>query len=199
MAQTLYSTTKTVVKSLPDRTAEVVFRRFGIDNGKRETLESIGQSFDITRERVRQIEVSALKTLRNNALIANIQQHLMELEQYMHEHGSIMAENHVLDHFASLNNNESESQKAVQGCVLLLLHVGDNFYRMRGTDEFHPHWVADKTKIDNMKSAINLLENHFSNRYSTTTRRTNKYTSKNRYQSQSRHNQSICKCIASYS
>jgi len=45
-----------LLKDLPVRTVDVIERRFGLKSGKRETLEAIGASYGITRERVRQIE-----------------------------------------------------------------------------------------------------------------------------------------------
>ena len=44
------------LKNLPQRTNDVIEKRFGLKTGKRETLEVIGKSYSITRERVRQIE-----------------------------------------------------------------------------------------------------------------------------------------------
>ena len=48
-----------------DRDRQVIAKRFGFNLAKRQTLEKIGQTFDITRERVRQIETSALKKMRS--------------------------------------------------------------------------------------------------------------------------------------
>src|SRR3989344_819411 len=56
-----------LVKSLSERNRDIVLRRFGLKTGSRETLESIGQSYGITRERVRQIEDYALKNLRTES------------------------------------------------------------------------------------------------------------------------------------
>jgi hypothetical protein len=49
-----------------DRDRQVIAKRFGFDLAKRQTLEKIGQTFDITRERVRQIEKSTLQKLAAN-------------------------------------------------------------------------------------------------------------------------------------
>ena len=57
---------KESLASLSDRQREVLTRRFGL-NGSPETLEQIGQSFKVTRERIRQIEAQALKRLRHKS------------------------------------------------------------------------------------------------------------------------------------
>ena len=54
-----------VMKDLTEREAMVLKLRFGLDNGKARTLEEVGKVFDVTRERIRQIEAKALRKLRH--------------------------------------------------------------------------------------------------------------------------------------
>lgn len=49
---------------LSDREASILKLRFGIDSDKEHTLEEVGQEFNVTRERIRQIEVKAIKKLK---------------------------------------------------------------------------------------------------------------------------------------
>jgi RNA polymerase primary sigma factor len=58
---------RTVLNELPEREREVVKMRFGLGNEQGATLEEVGQAFNITRERVRQIEVRTLYRLRHVA------------------------------------------------------------------------------------------------------------------------------------
>lgn len=51
---------------------EIIIRRFGLNSSDPETLESIGKDFDITRERVRQIERRVLDKLKNYVINKNI-------------------------------------------------------------------------------------------------------------------------------
>ena len=55
--------TAQLLSNLDTRSRDIVSRRYGLENGKTETLESIGQEYGITRERVRQIESQAKKAL----------------------------------------------------------------------------------------------------------------------------------------
>ena len=55
----------TVLKTLTDREAKVLRLRFGLDDGRPRTLEEVGKEFDVTRERIRQIEAKALRKLRH--------------------------------------------------------------------------------------------------------------------------------------
>ena len=54
-----------VLKSLTPREEKVVKMRFGLEDGSEHTLEEVGQSFAVTRERIRQIEAKALRKLRH--------------------------------------------------------------------------------------------------------------------------------------
>ena len=55
----------TAMDSLTDRERKVIRLRFGLDDGKTRTLEEVGREFDVTRERIRQIEAKALRKLRH--------------------------------------------------------------------------------------------------------------------------------------
>ena len=54
-----------VLATLTDREAKVLRLRFGLEDGRSRTLEEVGKEFDVTRERIRQIEAKALRKLRH--------------------------------------------------------------------------------------------------------------------------------------
>lgn len=56
---------KDVLNTLNDREQKVLRLRFGLDDGRARTLEEVGKEFDVTRERIRQIEAKALRKLRH--------------------------------------------------------------------------------------------------------------------------------------
>ena len=57
-------THRNLLKNLPERTKDVVERRFGLEKDERETLESIGGDYGVCRERIRQIEESGISLIR---------------------------------------------------------------------------------------------------------------------------------------
>ncbi|OSI13252.1 RNA polymerase sigma factor RpoD [Neisseria canis] len=65
MYSSLREVTKDVLESLTPREAKVLRMRFGIDMNTDHTLEEVGKQFDVTRERIRQIEAKALRKLRH--------------------------------------------------------------------------------------------------------------------------------------
>ena len=63
--QSLKDATTDVLGSLTAREAKVLRMRFGIEMNTDHTLEEVGKQFDVTRERIRQIEAKALRKLRH--------------------------------------------------------------------------------------------------------------------------------------
>ena len=63
-----------VLKTLTEREEKVIRLRFGLEDGRTRTLEEVGKEFDVTRERIRQIEAKALRKLKN----PNKSKHLKE-------------------------------------------------------------------------------------------------------------------------
>ncbi|HTM63523.1 MAG TPA: RNA polymerase sigma factor RpoS [Gammaproteobacteria bacterium] len=61
----LHESLETCLDELPPKQREVLCRRFGLSGYERQTLEEVGAAVGLTRERVRQIQMSALKTLRD--------------------------------------------------------------------------------------------------------------------------------------
>lgn len=55
----------TLLKDLKERERQVIVLRFGLEDGHPRTLEEVGKEFNVTRERIRQIEAKALRKLRN--------------------------------------------------------------------------------------------------------------------------------------
>ena len=67
-----------VMGSLTPREEKVLRMRYGIEIGCDHTLEEVGQSFSVTRERIRQIEAQALKKLRHPSRSQDLQAFIRE-------------------------------------------------------------------------------------------------------------------------
>ena len=74
----LKETTHTVLAGLTPREAKVLRMRFGIDMNTDHTLEEVGKQFDVTRERIRQIEAKALRKLRHPTRSDQLRSFLVE-------------------------------------------------------------------------------------------------------------------------
>ena len=67
-----------VLKSLTPREERVIALRFGLEDGRAWTLEELGREFNVTRERVRQIEAKALRKLRHPSRAKRLRDYLDE-------------------------------------------------------------------------------------------------------------------------
>ena len=119
--------------NLSQRTTNVIERRFGLETGERETLEAIGKSYGITRERVRQIENEGFPQIQSK-----IKEH-QKVFQYF---------NDILEPLGDLNKEESLlfalGGEKYQNQVFFLLTLGDGFERFSEDKEFYSFWVRKK-------------------------------------------------------
>ena len=74
--ESLHFATDDVLSSLTAREAKVLRMRFGIGMNTDHTLEEVGKQFDVTRERIRQIEAKALRKLRHPARSSHLRSFL---------------------------------------------------------------------------------------------------------------------------
>lgn len=124
------------MNKLPSRRMkDVVAKRFGLKGGRGLTLEAIGKEYKITRERVRQIEVDALKHLRKEENQAELKPLLKSVEEYLKNHGEVMAE-HIL--LSGLSAREHHPH------LLLLLEVAKPFQSFPETENLYTRWTVDK-------------------------------------------------------
>ncbi|MDP3963371.1 MAG: sigma factor-like helix-turn-helix DNA-binding protein [bacterium] len=138
-----------VVETLPKRTKIVLMRRFGLKNGKHETLESIGQDYGITRERVRQIENDALKQLSRNEVRAKLEPAFQYLQDHFKDHGHVQAEHRVLEHLSGAAHPHPTRQ-----AIVFVLTLGEPFERESESDAYHAHWATDKDAKGRMAEMI---------------------------------------------
>ena len=67
-----------VLLTLTEREQKVLKLRFGLDDGRPRTLEEVGRQFNVTRERIRQIEAKALRKLRHPSRSKKLKDYLDE-------------------------------------------------------------------------------------------------------------------------
>lgn len=140
---------KLILNKLPSRRMkDVVSKRFGLKGGKGFTLEAIGKEYKITRERVRQIEVEALKHLRKEENRAELRPLLKSVEEHLKNNGEVMAE-HIL--LSSLSSREHHPH------LLLLLETAKIFQSLPETDLLHARWAVDKNTGEAAEKVIASL------------------------------------------
>ena len=144
---------KALLSSLPDRARDVIRKRYGLD-GERYTLESIGQEYGITRERVRQIENFALKLIRQSQDFKAASQVFAELADLLEKYGSVVHEDLFL---ADLTKDP-----ITQNHIYLLLVAGEPFTRLKEDDHFVHRWTTDVDVADKVHTALKDLHDSLS-------------------------------------
>jgi hypothetical protein len=133
---------KDLISDLKDREKEVILRRFGLEGREKETLQSIGNSFGITRERVRQIEDAALKKIRSK--IEKHRRIFDEFLNYFKKFGDLRKEEKI---FEELGGNEKNE-------LVFLLSLDRRFLRFNQNKEFYSLWTTNLNSLEKVKSLI---------------------------------------------
>jgi len=153
LSNNIQKTVASLVKDIVPRNRDIISRRFGLKNGKKETLESIGKGYGITRERVRQIEEFALKQLsklsNDNADVAR---YVSWIRNLVDSQGGVMKEK---DLFKSFSGQDSDS--SANASLLFILSVDGGLVRSPENDEFYAFWSADEQKLNSFKNAAAVL------------------------------------------
>lgn len=146
------NSSKKLLKGLKDRDRYVLESRFGLDDVKKKTLESIGQEYDITRERVRQIQDAALKAIRKSDSYDEAREIFSEIESLMHDLGGVVSEDHLLDYV--------DEDELVQNHIHFHLVVGDNFKKHKEDKKFKTRWSVNGDLTNKVHAALEKLHGH---------------------------------------
>lgn len=134
-------------RGISPKTKDIFDRRFGVKTGEPETLEAIGKTLGITRERVRQIEEAGFNFIKKNNKEA-LDSVFAQLASYFKNHGGFKKEEKVLEELGGKN------QKPY---VLFLLTLGDQFSKVCEKKDYHYFWSNLPNAQDTVKSALNSL------------------------------------------
>jgi hypothetical protein len=149
---------------LNERERDILIRRFGLHGKEKETLENIGQVHKLTRERIRQIETSAVKKLRQ---LKNLENYIAGLKkvivQLMEEHGGLMEREYLLNNlvnFSVTNARGGEQEKTTHKnhldfLISRLLH--DHFEEVMNSKLFSDFYKLKHQTIDHVEELTEEL------------------------------------------
>ena len=142
--------TKNIISGLQNRSSDVIMNRFGLtQDGKKKTLEEIGKKYNITRERVRQVEDAAIAMIKKSGAYKKEQAAFEELKQLVHRLGAIVAEHTLLAHVSK--------DPATQNHIHFMLELGDAFKKHREDEHFHTRWSVDDEMTEKIHDALRKL------------------------------------------
>ncbi|NQV93365.1 hypothetical protein HQ403_02600 [Candidatus Kaiserbacteria bacterium] len=146
---------KTLLSVLPPRAQEVLTSRYGLGKTTTKmTLESIGERYGITRERVRQIENHAVLSIRKSDTFEKTTPVFDELEQYINSLGGVVSEEELLSSISK--------DKGTQNHIHFLLVLGNSFTHKKEDSEFTHRWYVDEEFADQIHVALRKLYSNLS-------------------------------------
>lgn len=142
--------TKKLLAVLPDRARDVLEKRYGLGkSSERYTLESIGQAYGITRERVRQIENYGIQAIQKSDVYAESQTIFDELKESIEELGGVVNENHLLENLAK--------DKSTRNHIYFLLVLGSPFIRQKEDSSFYHRWYVEHAVREEVERALKAV------------------------------------------
>ncbi len=142
-------TSKRLLSVLPERARDVVVRRFGLDSEDKMTLEAIGQIYGITRERVRQIENSAMNSIKKSDAYEKEQAIFDDLSNLLFSLGGVISEEDLFKYISKDKNTQNH--------ISLFLTLGDSFTRQKENEDFKHIWMVDEDISDKVSFSIKKL------------------------------------------
>lgn len=145
-----------LLKKLSIKESDVLKRRFGLCDTPKETLEAIGNSFKVTRERIRQIENLAIKKIKENSefntLVRPVEHVVMSV---LDEYGGIMNEEFLLEELFPTGSSPSNDQAVM---FILSELIDFRFDRVGPNRKFTKSWKVKTTDLKFVEDVINVLE-----------------------------------------
>jgi hypothetical protein len=140
--------TKNLLEVLPDRARDVLEKRYGLGaDGDSFTLEAIGQSYGITRERVRQIENYGIQSIQKSDVYKKHYDLFIEMQKLIDQlGGGVIAEHVLLD--------ELSKDADTRNHLYFLLIVGDPFYKSKENPNYAHRWFTEKKVVDSVEKAL---------------------------------------------
>jgi hypothetical protein len=140
--------TKTLLEVLPERARDVLEKRYGLGkDGESYTLEAIGQSYGITRERVRQIENYGIQSIQKSEVYKKHYELFIELQKLIDELGGGLIAEHVL-------LDEITEDKTARNHLYFLLIAGDPFYKSKENPKYAHRWFTERKTADTVEKAL---------------------------------------------
>jgi len=140
--------TATLLEVLPDRARDVLEKRYGLNkDGETFTLEAIGQSYGITRERVRQIENYGIQSIQKSDVYKKHYDLFVEMQKLIDQLGGGMIAEHVL-------LDELSQDPVVRNHLYFLLVAGDTFYKSKENPHYAHRWFTEHRTAEEVEKAL---------------------------------------------
>lgn len=146
----------THLKLLNSKEEDVLRRRFGLSGNPKETLEAIGKIYNVTRERIRQVENSSIKKIKQFKEFTNIKQDLENIIGAIIKQNGKIAEEDAM--FSKILGYSSDND-ANRNCITFIMSklLSDRFNLVPQDRTFKKSWQLLECPVDFVKKTMNEL------------------------------------------
>lgn len=155
-----------LLKDLNEREREVISKRYSLKGNKKATLDSIGKTYNITRERVRQIENIAIKKIKNiSEKIDTIKYLDNVVNDLLCEYLGILGEDTLIKKVLEDKQNDEIDYNVIKFLIDKVL--SDKYITEKESDEFLPIYRVKNHDMEEFNDAINKIIELFNKRNQT--------------------------------
>ncbi len=144
---------------LDARQKKVLTKRYGLDTGEEQTLAELGKSFSVTRERIRQIEASAIAEVRKKAKEGHLATLVSEALQHLQKTGGVRREDHLLVELKAFAEGKDLPVNFANQ-VRFLLEVSGQVLFHREDEQLSSHWHLSESHQEKALAFLNSLIKH---------------------------------------
>lgn len=138
---------------LTNKEKDVIIKRFSLDNKPRKTLESIGQQFSVTRERIRQIEKIALSKLRRTVQTTKLNFINEIANKTISEHGGVILESKLI---SEILNSIKSNDDVDANIIKLALNINATIEIAEKTNLYNPFWRFKEIDLSTISLIIDM-------------------------------------------
>lgn len=142
-----------ITQDLPPRPLEVIKKRFGLEDDQKKTLQEIGQTFGVTRERVRQIENQARGLLAVKIAEKETLEEISLIKKLLEEIGGISSFDFLLD--KALGPEKTDFIK--RNSINFILEISNDFIGFREDKELREGYSLKEEYIEQAREIISFL------------------------------------------
>ncbi len=138
---------------LTSKEKEVMIKRFSLNGQDRQTLERIGRDFNVTRERVRQIEKIALGKLRRTVSNTRLHEINKIARQIIVQQGGVMLEEEIINEILKKLYTTSKVDTQI---IRLSLSIDNGLEKVERTNLFFPFWKLTELLFDQISETVEI-------------------------------------------
>lgn len=153
----LHKMVSDMLQFLNKRQRDVIVKRYDLDGQGVRTLDGIGKEYNITRERVRQIEVEAIHRLKEVGKTSGIEKVFDFIKKVIEENGGLIGEDFII----SFLFKENSDKKLDKNITSLVLDLDDSIQKSKESLTSNKFYFYESRGVEIFEETIKILEKYF--------------------------------------